>query len=129
MLPLFRAGVGGKIGNGKQFMSWIDEADVCGAMQFLLEHPTFEGPVNLSAPDPIRNAEFTKTLGKVLGRPTILPVPAFALYLVFGKDMVDATLLQSQRVRPKRLLEAGYAFQYPTLRSSLVHLLIPTGRS
>ncbi len=129
MLPLFRAGVGGKLGSGKQFMSWIDEADVCGAIQFLLEHPTFEGPVNLSAPDPVRNSEFTKTLGKVLGRPTFLPVPPFALYLAFGKDMVDATLLQGQRVRPARLLEAGYAFQYPTLRGSLVHLLMPPGKT
>lgn len=124
MLPLFRAGLGGKLGPGNQYMAWVDAADVCAAFAFLLEHPDITGPVNISAPEPATNTELTRTLGNVLGRPTIFPVPSFALRLALGKDQADATLLQGQRVRPARLLEAGFNFQYPSLDSSLRHILL-----
>src|SRR6267142_2195671 len=102
MLPPFRLGLGGKIGSGKQWMSWIAIDDVVNGIQFCLEHESLRGPVNFVAPNPVTNAQFTKTLGKVLARPTILPVPAFAVRLLFG-EMADALLLSSQRVEPTKL--------------------------
>ena len=122
MLFPFKMGVGGVIGDGKQSMSWIALDDVVGAMQFLLAKDSVSGPVNLVSPQPATNREFTKTLGKVLSRPTILPMPAFAARLAFG-EMADALLLSSTRVVPERLLAEGYAFQYPQLRPALLHLL------
>jgi len=122
MLPPFRMGVGGKIGSGKQWMSWIALDDVVGALKFALTDETLSGPVNFVSPNPVTNAEFTKTLGSVLSRPTIFPIPAFGVRLVFG-EMADALLLSSQRVEPTRLLESSYPFQYPELHGALAHVL------
>ena len=122
MLPPFRLGAGGRVGNGKQWMSWIALDDVVGALNFALTHDLLRGPVNFVAPSPVTNAEFTKTLGKALSRPTLFPIPAFGVRLIFG-EMGEALLLGGQRVAPKRLMSEGYQFQYPELRSALQRLL------
>jgi uncharacterized protein (TIGR01777 family) len=122
MLPPFRMGVGGKIGSGKQWMSWIALADVIGALNFALVTDTLRGPVNFVAPNPVINAEFTKTLGRVLSRPTLFPIPAFAVRLLFG-EMGDALLLGNQRVEPERLKSTGYQFQYSQLEPALAAIL------
>jgi uncharacterized protein (TIGR01777 family) len=122
MLPPFRMGVGGKIGSGKQWMSWIALDDVVAGIQFALANDSIKGPVNFVAPNPVTNAEFTKTLGKALSRPTIFPIPAFAIKLLFG-EMGEALLLGGQRVAPKRLAAGGYVFSYPQLEQALVHIL------
>lgn len=122
MLTPFRMGVGGRIGSGKQWMSWIALKDVIAGIEFALANETLKGPVNFVAPNPVRNAEFTKALGKALSRPTIFPIPAFGVRLAFG-EMADALLLSSQRIEPKELSEASYAFKYPTLEPALRHVL------
>jgi uncharacterized protein (TIGR01777 family) len=122
MLLPFRAGLGGVVGPGTQYMSWVAMDDVLGALRHALVGGVLEGAFNLVAPEPVTNREFTKTLGRVLGRPTVAPVPAFALRAVLG-EMAEATLLASTRVRPRRLEEAGYAFRFPTLESALRHVL------
>ncbi len=122
MLPPFRMGVGGKFGSGKQWMSWIVLDDVIEAIKFAISEATLAGPVNYVAPNAVTNAEFTKTLGKVLSRPTLLPLPAFAARLAFG-EMADALLLASQRVEPARLNEAGYQFRYSQLEPALREIL------
>jgi hypothetical protein len=122
MLPPFRMGIGGRIGSGKQWMSWIALDDVVGALKFALTNSALSGAVNFVAPNPARNAEFTKTLGGVLSRPTIFPIPAFGVRFAFG-EMADALLLSSQRVEPKRLKDAGYQFQYSQLAPALSHIL------
>lgn len=118
MLPPFRLGVGGRLGSGQQWMSWIALDDVVRALRFLVDTPSVRGPVNLVAPEPVRNAEFTKVLARVLGRPAVLPVPAFALELLFG-TMADNTILASQRVTPKTLAGAGFTFRHPRLEEAL----------
>lgn len=122
MLPPFRMGIGGRIGSGKQWMSWIVLDDVVGALKFALTNETVSGPVNFVAPNPVTNSEFTKTLGKALSRPTIFPIPAFGVRLVFG-EMADALLLSGQRVQPLALQESGYEFQYQQLDRALSHVL------
>lgn len=122
MLFPFRLGVGGKLGNGRQYMSWIAIDDAVGAIELALTDQNLRGPVNVVAPNATTNFEFTKTLGRVLSRPTIFPVPAFAARAVFG-EMADATLLASQRVEPRRLKESGYVFKYPDLEDALRHVL------
>ena len=122
MLTPFKLGVGGVVGSGKQWMSWISLDDVVGIINFVLENEEIHGPVNAVAPNPVTNAEFTKALGKELYRPTILPLPEFAVNLVFG-EMGDALLLDSTRVVPKRLLEAGYEFKFTDLQPALRHAL------
>ncbi len=122
MLPPFRMGAGGRVGSGKQYMSWIALDDVVAAIKFALANDFFHGPVNVVAPNPVTNAEFTKALGKALSRPTLFPVPEFAARLAFG-EMADALLLSSQRVKPRRLEDAGYPFQYSDLERALRHVL------
>lgn len=122
MLPPFRMGIGGKIGGGKQWMSWIALDDVVGAIRFALTNETLTGPVNFVAPNPVTNAEFTKLLGKQLSRPTIFPIPAFGIRLAFG-EMADALLLSSQRVEPERLQGTGFQFAYSQLEEALRHVL------
>jgi uncharacterized protein (TIGR01777 family) len=122
MLPPFRIGIGGRIGSGKQWMSWIALDDVVGGIKFALTNEALSGPVNFVAPNPVTNSEFTSTLGKALSRPTIFPIPAFGVRLVFG-EMADALLLASQRVEPVLLTKAGYRFNYSDLPSALSHLL------
>jgi len=121
MLPVFKLGLGGKLGDGLQWMSWIDLQDVIGAIQHMLRSDLLHGPVNLVAPKAVTNEEFTRTLGSVLSRPAIFPVPAFAARLAFG-EMADELLLASQRVEPTKLISSGYPFRFPTLRQSLESL-------
>jgi uncharacterized protein (TIGR01777 family) len=122
MLPPFRLGLGGVMGSGRQYMSWIAIDDVVGAIQHLLLAETVVGPVNLVAPGPISNREFTKTLGRVLRRPTMLRLPAFAIRLGLG-EVADELLLASTRAQPMQLTASGYHFRYPTLEGALRHLL------
>jgi uncharacterized protein (TIGR01777 family) len=122
MLTPFKLGAGGKMGDGRQYMSWIALDDEVAAIQFILTNPNIGGPVNLVAPNPVTNAEFTKTLGRVLSRPTIIPMPAFAARLLFG-EMADALLLASTRVVPQALTASGYHFRYAELEPALRHLL------
>lgn len=117
LLP-FKLGVGGRLGSGRQWMSWITLADEVAAICHLLEHDV-SGPVNLVAPHPVRNGDFADTLGRVLKRPTLLPIPTFAPALLYGSELVDSLLLVSQRVRPTRLEESGFTFQHPELEPAL----------
>ena len=117
LLP-FRLGLGGTLGGGRQWMSWIALTDVVRALRFMIENQALEGPANVVAPNPVTNAEFTDTLGRVLGRPTFTVVPAFALKLALGQ-MAEDTALASQRVIPRRLNEAGFQFELPTLEAAL----------
>jgi uncharacterized protein len=118
MLTPFKLGVGGVVGSGKQWMSWISLDDVVGIINFALENENLRGAVNVASPNPVTNEEFTKTLGDVLYRPTFLPLPEFAVNLVLG-EMGDALLIDSTRVDPKRLREAGYEFKFADLRSAI----------
>jgi uncharacterized protein (TIGR01777 family) len=122
MLTPFRLGVGGVVGDGRQWMSWIALDDVVGAIQHALVTETLRGPVNAVAPGPVTNAELTRTLGRVLRRPTLVPLPAFAARLAMG-EMADALLLASQRVLPARLQASGYSFRHPTLEGALRSVL------
>jgi hypothetical protein len=122
MLTPFKLGVGGRVGSGRQWMSWIDLQDMVGAIHHILKSDLVHGPVNMVAPKPVTNAEFTKTLASVLSRPAIFPMPAFAVKLAFG-EMGEALLLGSQRVEPKKLVTSGYPFRFKTLRDSLASIL------
>lgn len=122
MLLPFRLGAGGRLGSGRQFMSWIAIDDLLGVVLHVLGTASISGPVNAVTPTPVTNRELTKTLGRVLHRPTPFPVPAFALRAVFG-EMADAAVLASTRVRPGRLLSSGYAFLFPELEDALRHVL------
>ncbi len=126
MLPLFRAGLGGRLGGGGQWMPWIDRDDAMGAMVHLLGTPSASGAYNLTSPHPVTNRAFTRVLARVLRRPALLPVPAAALRIALG-GLADEVLLGSARVLPARLQEAGYRFAYPQLEDSLRHLLEPGG--
>jgi uncharacterized protein (TIGR01777 family) len=122
MLLPFKLGVGGRVGSGRQYMSWIAIDDVVGAISHAILSDSLRGPVNAVAPNPVTNREFTKTLGRVLWRPTIFPLPAFAARLVMG-EMADDLLLASTRVKPSRLLSSGYEFRFPQLEGALRHVL------
>jgi uncharacterized protein len=122
MLPAFRFGLGGNMGDGRQWCSWIAVDDWVGAVYHVLKTALLQGPVNAIAPTPVTNAEFTRTLASVLKRPAIFPMPAFAARLVFG-EMADELLLSSQRVEPAKLIASGYPFQYPDLRKALEAIL------
>ena len=122
MLPAFKAGVGGKLGDGRQFISWIAIDDLTRAISHAISTESLSGPVNAVTPNPVRNVEMTKALGKVLRRPTFFSVPSFAVRLIFG-EMGDALLLSSQRVEPRRLMDSGFTFQFPDFETSLRHLL------
>ncbi|MFQ5823748.1 MAG: TIGR01777 family oxidoreductase [bacterium] len=122
MLFPFKMGVGGIIGNGQQYMSWISVDDAVGAIYHAITTDTLKGPINAVAPNPVTNREFTQTLGRVLVRPTIFPMPALAARLVFG-EMANELLLASTRVEPAKLLSSGYKFRHPELEGALRHLL------
>ncbi len=122
MLPLFRLGLGGRLGSGRQFWSWIQIEDVGGAFLHALRTDVLHGAVNAASPNPVRNAEFTSTLGRVLGRPTALAVPPFALRVVLG-EMADEALLSSARAAPARLQSTGFVFRFPRLEEALRHTL------
>ncbi len=123
MLPPFKAGLGGPIGNGQQWMSWISLDDLVQILINAIQSPNYSGPINCVAPTPIQNQDFTKALGRVLNRPTVLPVPKFGLKMVFG-DMAQETMLASNRVQPKILRELGFSFQFTDLEDTLSALLI-----
>ena len=118
LLRLFKLGLGGRYGSGTQWMSWIHLDDHVGALMHLLTSE-LSGPVNLTAPNPVRNAELARAIGAVLHRPTILPVPAFGPRLVLGTERADAQLFEGQRVLPKKLLADGYRFAHPTVDDAL----------
>ena len=122
MLLPFRLGLGGRLGDGSQWMSWISIGDAAGALVHMLLNSGLSGPVNVTAPAPVRNRDFTRTLGWVLSRPTPFPVPAVALRLTLG-EMAASTLLASARMLPERLLASGYRFAHPDLETALRHVL------
>jgi hypothetical protein len=117
MLPAFRMGAGGRLGTGKHWFPWIHRADVTAICQWLLDNDQARGAYNVGAPNPVTNAEFTRALGRVLGRPTVLPMPEAALKLLFGE--MSELLLVSDRMLPKRLLDEGFRFRYPELDQAL----------
>ena len=114
LIPMFRLGLGGRLGNGRQWMSWVSEADAVSAVLFVLENSRLSGVVNAVSPQPVTNAEFTRELGRAVHRPAVIAAPAFALRMAFG-EMADEALLASTRTVPKRLLESGFTFMYPNL--------------
>jgi uncharacterized protein len=118
-LPVFRLGLGGRLGSGQQWWSWISLDDEVGAIVHALQTPDLAGPVNLTGPEPVTNSEFTQTLGEVLNRPAKLFVPRVALALRFGGEMTDDMLLASQRAVPEKLLASGFEFEHPTLEAAL----------
>lgn len=122
MLTPFKFGVGGTIGSGKQYMSWIALDDLVKMIHFALENETLSGAVNAVAPNAVTNQEFTKTLGKVLSRPTFLPVPEFAIKTLFG-EMGETLLLEGARVVPRKLLNAGFNFDFPNLEDAMKQAL------
>jgi uncharacterized protein (TIGR01777 family) len=122
MLRPFRFGVGGRIGKGRQWLSWIDVDDMVRAIAFLIDTPTATGPFNLVAPNPVTNLEFTRTVSQLMHRPALFPVPAAALRLLFG-EMAEETLLASQRAIPAALMQAGFSFTKPTIRESLARFV------
>lgn len=127
MLPAFRLGLGGRVGSGNQYLSWITLDDALNAIVHALTTPRLVGPVNLTAPNPVTNREFTRMLGKVLRRPAVLPVPAFALRIAFGAEGA-AMLLSGQRVLPGCLEACGFHFRFETLEPALRYLLAPSER-
>jgi uncharacterized protein (TIGR01777 family) len=122
MLPIFRLGIGGWIGSGRQYMSWIAIDDLVGILHHVINCNSIQGPVNAVSPEPVTNRTFSKTLGHVLGRPAIFALPAFAARLGLGQ-MAEEALLSSARVLPKRLLESDYQFAFPELEGALRHIL------
>jgi uncharacterized protein len=122
MLLPFRIGLGGRIGDGRQWMSWIDVQDIVGAIHHILKNDLLQGAVNLVATKPVTNAEFTRTLAGVLSRPAVLPMPAFAVKAAFG-EMGEELLLASQKVEPGKLISSGYPFRFRELRASLKAIL------
>lgn len=118
MLPIFRLGIGGRLGSGKQWMSWVSLTDLVAAVRFLLESPSLHGAVNVSSPEPVTNAMFTGSLARQLHRPALLAVPAFALRLALG-PMADEALLSSARVLPRKLVDAGFRFAQPSIDKAL----------
>ena len=122
LIPVFNVGGGGKIGKGEQWMSWVGMHDMLRALVFLMVTDTLSGPVNITAPNPATNAQFSHTLGEVLHRPAIATVPEFAVKLMFG-EMGEETLLSGQRVLPRRLLDSNFRFEYPELAAALRHEL------
>jgi uncharacterized protein len=122
MLPAFRLGLGGRLGDGRQWWTWVSVRDVVGAIQHVLENESLSGPVNTVSPNPVTNAQFTSTLASVLRRPAIFPMPAFAVRLIFG-EMGEELFLGSQRVEPAKLTATGYQFQHPDLKNALKEIL------
>lgn len=125
MIPLFQKYLGGPLGSGRQWFSWFHIDDLTGAFLFLLEHPEISGPVNFTAPNPVRNKELARWLGRIMGRPAFLPAPGFMLKLVLGE--FGSILLKGQRVLPRKLLQAGFPFSYPEIERALRQVIRGTG--
>jgi uncharacterized protein len=123
MLPFFRLGVGGRLGSGRQWWSWISIDDEVGAIRFLMDRDDLAGPVNLAAPVPVTNAHLSRALGRALHRPAVVPVPAFGARLVLGRELADGLVFLSQRVRPAVLLRAGYDYRHPDIHAALAAAL------
>jgi uncharacterized protein (TIGR01777 family) len=123
VLPPFRLGLGGRLGSGRQYLSWISLADEVTAIQYALDEPRLTGPANLTAPAPVTNAEFTATLGRMLHRPTPIPTPLLPLRAVYGSELVDTLLLAGQRALPAALTAAGFEFAHLTLTDGLAAAL------
>lgn len=123
MLPPFKMGVGGKVGSGNQYYSWIAIDDVAGAIDHALKNESVQGPTNTASPNPVTNRDFTKAVGKVLHRPTLFAMPSTAARIAFG-EMADALLLSSTRVHPEKLLATNYVFRYPELEGALRHVIL-----
>ncbi|HKR50698.1 MAG TPA: TIGR01777 family oxidoreductase [Pseudonocardiaceae bacterium] len=121
--PLFALGLGGRLGNGRQYMPWISLDDEVGAIRFVLEHDAISGPVNLTGPEPVTNAEFTKAMGEAMHRPTLLVVPGFVLRLARGAELADEMVLTGPRAMPGVLQSHGYPFHHPTLPAALAAVL------
>lgn len=122
MLTPFKMGVGGRVGRGTQFVSWIEINDLVRAIEFVLENENLQDAVNATAPNPVRNSEFAESLGAVLNRPSLVPTPEFALRLMFG-ELADALLFSSARVIPKKLQEQNFKFNFEQISDALQHLL------
>jgi hypothetical protein len=122
MLLPFRLGLGGKVGNGRQWWSWIHIEDFVAAFQQIVDNISMIGPVNMTAPNPVTSADFTETLARTLKRPALLPLPAFAAKLALG-EFAEEGLLASARVEPKKLLESGFKFHYSELAAALTELI------
>jgi uncharacterized protein len=125
MLPLFRLGLGGRMGSGRQWWSWISIDDEVGAIRLLLSRDDLAGPVNLASPDPITNGDMARALGRALHRPAVVPVPAFGPRLVLGRELADGVVFTSQRVRPAVLVGAGYEYRHPDVDTALSAVLGP----
>ena len=125
MVPLFKSFVGGPVGSGRQWLSWIDQSDQLRAFLFVLEHPDLSGVINFCSPNPVRNAEFAEALGRVLNRPSFLATPAFLVKMALGE--FAPVILGGQKVLPKKLLAAGFTFAYPTIAAALQHQLAEQG--
>jgi uncharacterized protein (TIGR01777 family) len=121
MVPLFQKFIGGPIGSGRQWFSWIHMEDLTEAFIFLMRHPEISGPVNLCSPNPVRNRDLAKALGKALKRPSFIPAPGFMIKLVLGE--FGSVILEGQRVIPKRLLESGFVFKYPDIGKALANII------
>jgi uncharacterized protein (TIGR01777 family) len=121
MIPLFKKYIGGPIGSGKQWFSWIHIKDLAEAFVFLMKHPEISGPVNVCAPNPVRNKDLAKALGKVLHRPSFMPAPGFMVKLVLGE--FGSVILKGQRVIPRRLLQNGFVFNYPDIDTALQSII------
>ncbi len=121
LVPLFKRFVGGPVGSGQQWLSWIHHQDLVRAYLFLPEHPDLAGPVNFTSPGPVRNRDFAKALGRALGRPAFMPAPAFMMRLMLGE--FAEVVLTGQKILPQKLLAAGFEFLYPTIDQALQHLL------
>lgn len=127
MLPPFRMGIGGRIGNGRQYVSWIALEDLVAVIDYAIHNASLSGPVNAVAPETVTNQEFSVALGRVLSRPAVLFLPEFAARLAYG-EMADALLLASARVAPVRLRDSGFQFRFPELDGALRHALMPPGK-
>jgi hypothetical protein len=123
MIPLFKKYIGGPIGNGKQWFSWVHIKDLAEAFAFLLKHPEMSGPVNVCSPNPVRNKDLARALGKALHKPSFMPAPGFMIKLVLGE--FGSVILEGQRVIPKRLLDSGFLFQYPNIEKALQDIVSP----
>lgn len=122
LIPMFNRYLGGRIGNGKQWFSWIHIKDLTEAFVFLLKHPELSGPINVCSPNPVRNKDLAKALGKALHKPSFMPAPGFMVKLVMGE--FGSIVLKGQRVIPKRLLDSGFVFQYPDINAALQEIIV-----